>query len=661
MAIERMEMMNLIGHMEDVEQILRDMVLAECIQPVPEIQHHHIASTLEDMSLNTTAQQVWAQNLSGKWEHRDAQIRLDLLMDRLGVPREIDKSEFETRYDFKDVENDINIMFDRFAEFLKQIEALESEYERVSRLRVMSILRDVGIDFRDMEAMGKFAYRIGSISKEHRVKLSLNYENISAAVIHIGPWKNQEIYLILYPKALENENIHILRSIDFEEFEMLEDYLGTPAESMAKVEARISEIESGLADLQMELQRFRECFEPTIRDCYNKMRMEETLLQLRGMVTVTRNFFFVSGWIPKREVQKMEALSTAYGDRVILSFGNDRQVAEDHTRPTRLKNHWLVRPFEMLVTTYGTPAYHETDPTWFVAITYMVLFGMMFGDLGQGLLLLVVGFFIAKRVSAVGGGILSRIAISSMAFGFVYDSFFGYEHLISGMTAALFGEGISERIHFYSMENITSILLISIVLGVVLLCLSYGLSIINKLKIGDIQEGIFGKNGLAGLVLYLVLLAAAYGVVTGAALISTGFAMVLVVLLTGLIAVREPLTSLIRNHRPLIHESVGMFSVEAFFETFEVYLGYLSNTLSFVRVGAFALNHIGLFMAFHIIAEMLNSPVGDVAMFVAGNAVVIGLEGMIVMIQGMRLLYYEMFSKYYSGDGTDFKAVTLEA
>lgn len=661
MAIERMEMMNLIGHLEDVEQILRDMVLAECIQPVPEIQHHHIASTLEDLSLKSTDQVVWVQSLSGKWEHREAQLRLDLLMERLGVPREIDKSQFETRYDFKDVEHDIHVMFDRFAELLKQVEALESEYERVSRLRVMSILGEVGVDFGELEAMGKFAYRIGAISKEHRVKLSLNYENISAAVIHIGPWKNQEIYLILYPKALENENAQILRSIDFEEFELLENYLGSPSEILLKVETRIVEIEERLQELQMERQRFRECFEPAIRDCYNKMRMEETLLQLRGMVTVTRNFFFISGWIPKREVDKMERLIKGYGDRAILSFGNDRQVAVDHPRPTRLKNHWLVRPFETLVTTYGTPAYHEMDPTWFIAITYMILFGMMFGDLGQGLLLLLAGVFITKRVSAVGGGILSRIALSSMAFGFVYDSFFGYEHVISGVTATVLGEEAARRIHFYAMENITSILLISIVVGVVLLCLSYGLSIINKLTIGDVQEGVFGKNGIAGLLLYLVLLAAAYGAVTGAPLLSVGIAWSLVVLLTLLIAVREPLTALIRNHRPLIHGGVGMFSVEAFFETFEVYLGYLSNTLSFVRVGAFALNHIGLFMAFHIIAEMLGSPAGSVAMFIAGNAVVIGLEGMIVMIQGMRLLYYELFSKYYSGDGVDFKAVALEA
>lgn len=661
MAIERMDMMNLVGHLDDMDHILRDMILAECFQPVHEVQQHHIASTLDELSMSSVNPEDWVKSLSGKWEYRDAQLKLELLMERLKIPKRVNKHDFQTNYQFADVESDINVMFERFAGYLKRIESLEKEQERISRMRVMSILKDVGLDFGELEAMVHFGYRLGAISREHRAKLALNYENISAAVIHVGMWKNKEIYLILYPKALEQENIQILRSIDFEEYPMPEEYLQTPSQCLEKVEVRLSEITLEMEELQAELERFRNAFEAVITDYYSKIRMEETLLEIRGMVTVTRNFFFVSGWVPIQDVRRMEELGRAYGDRVILSFGSDRQVDPIHTRPTQLKNHWLVRPFEVLVKTYGTPSYSELDPTWFVAVTYMILFGMMFGDLGQGFLLFLGGLLVAKRFSPVGGGILSRIGLSSMAFGFIYDSLFGIEHIISHWTAAMLGPETSERLHFHSMENITSILLISVAMGVALLVVSYGLSIFNRLKIGDIKEAVFGRNGVAGLLLYIVLLGVIYGTVEGTMFLPTGASVFLIFFLTGIMIIREPLDALLKNHRPLIHESIGMFTVEAFFETFEVYLGYLSNTLSFVRVGAFALNHIGLFMAFHIIAKMLNNPIGDISMFLIGNIIVIALEGMIVMIQGMRLLYYEIFSKYYTGDGMDFKAITLDA
>ena len=104
--------------------------------------------------------------------------------------------------------------------------------------------------------------------------------------------------------------------------------------------------------------------------------------------------------------------------------------------------------------------------------------------------------------------------------------------------------------------------------------------------------------------------------------------------------------------------------MESGFELLETFLSMLSNGISFIRVGAFALNHVGLFIAFHTIASMIGTRVGDILLFIIGNVVVLALEGLIVFIQGLRLIYYEMFSKYYTGDGRAFVGldvgVTLE-
>jgi V/A-type H+-transporting ATPase subunit I len=94
--------------------------------------------------------------------------------------------------------------------------------------------------------------------------------------------------------------------------------------------------------------------------------------------------------------------------------------------------------------------------------------------------------------------------------------------------------------------------------------------------------------------------------------------------------------------------------VEGIFNLFETFLGMISNTASFIRVGAFALNHVGLFIAFHTLANMIGSTAGNITMFILGNVIVLALEGLVVFIQGLRLFYYELFSKYYTGDGILF-------
>ncbi len=661
MAIERMEMMNVVGHLEDMNRVLRDLVVLGCLQPVREVQQGHIASTLNTMSFDASEAAKWVQFPSSKWEFREAQMHLELLMTRMGIKGEVDPAEFGADYNFKDVENNINVMFDQFAGLLKQIETLEKERTKLDRFRIISLLKDVNLDFNELEALSRYSYRIGAISKEHRQKLALNYENISAGVLHLGEWDGQEIYMAIFPKDLEVENLRILRSIDFEEYEVLKDYLDIPVKMMARLEARIAEIDMALEMLHQEIDRFRSTFEPTIKDCYNKLRMEEILVEVRSQVTVTRNFFFVSAWVAQREAERAQKMLGTYGERLIISMKKEEEVDEGHVRPTKLRNNWLVRPFELLVKTYGTPAYREMDPTFFVGITYMILFGIMFGDLGQGFVLFLAGLFVAKKINPMGGGILSRIGICSMITGILFDSFFGMEHVISSVTAAIFGQAASEAFHFYTMENMNMVMGLSVAGGIVLLFISFGISIYNKLKVKDFQNGILGDKGVAGFLLYLILLQMVAGMALGAAVIPTALAVALVILLTLIIACREPLVNMIRSHTPVFHDSAGAFTVEAFFETFEVYLAYFSNTLSFVRVGAFALNHVGMFSVFIILADMIGGLGGKISMYILGNIVLLSLEAMIVVIQGMRLVYYEIFSKFFNGDGIEFKAITLEA
>mgnify|MGYP000999251812 FL=1 len=122
--------------------------------------------------------------------------------------------------------------------------------------------------------------------------------------------------------------------------------------------------------------------------------------------------------------------------------------------------------------------------------------------------------------------------------------------------------------------------------------------------------------------------------------------------------VKQPLGNLIKK-KPLYNESVSDYYIESGFSIIETLLSMLSGTLSFIRVGAFALTHVGLFIAFQTIGRLIGSGIGDVVVLIIGNVVIICLEGLIVFIQGLRLEYYELFSRYYKGEGVEFSPIKI--
>lgn len=240
------------------------------------------------------------------------------------------------------------------------------------------------------------------------------------------------------------------------------------------------------------------------------------------------------------------------------------------------------------------------------------------------------------------------MAVSSIVFGFIYGSVFGNETLLPTLWVRPF-------------SSINTILITAVVVGVAMLLCAYAYSIINKLRNHDIKEGWFGPSGVAGLVLYLTLLCCvlcALGYIPG----GQPFAMPLgiaAVVLVFLVLFREPIANAIR-HRKLYDTTAGDYYVEAGFGLFEMLLGMLSNTLSFIRVGAFALTHVGLFMAFETLATMVGGGFGGIIVLFLGNVLIIVLEGLIDFIQCLRLQFYELFSKYYTGDGVEFIPLNSE-
>lgn len=660
MAVEKMKLLNLVIEKEQAHDVLKDIALAEKIHLVNamvEIQENNFKMKVDEDHIEEVAGLCLIDTFTEKKDYKSIQQKLYKLMDYMNIDRTLDISRISLAFDFDDLHSEINEIYDELSEIRERIQTLTVEKKTLDELTILDGIYEEDVDFKRLFNLEFFNIKFGTLTKENIDRLEKNYDNIYAAVLHIGKKGHNEIYVVISLKELEVETDRILRSVYFDEIILLEEYLDTPKAMLEKINHRLMFINQELEGLHLRAEEYDQKYGDRLKTCYAHLMLELKIEQMKKQLAVTSNYVYITGWASESDVEDIEKSFAKYESKMVFGVSEIEEVSARLMPPTKLKNKWLFKPFETLVHMYGTPSYKELDPTGFVALAYMFLFGAMFGDLGQGALLLVVGLLMTrKRKENPYGGILMRIGMFSMMFGFFYDSFFGYEHFISGF----FPHELDSKLFLRPIEHINNVLVMAVISGLIFLLISYGYSIINKLRNNDIKEGVFGRNGITGLVLFIAILLLAGGSFLDWTFVPATLLKLLIVVCILLMVIREPLANTLKKRKPLYHESPSEYYVESGFELLETFLGMLSNSVSFIRVGAFALNHVGLFMAFHTIAKLIGTGMGEVTMFIVGNAIVIALEGLIVLIQGLRLVYYEMFSKYYTGDGLAFMPTKVE-
>ena len=331
-------------------------------------------------------------------------------------------------------------------------------------------------------------------------------------------------------------------------------------------------------------------------------------------------------------------------------------IEDDHNNimsnpPTKMKNPGLFRPFEMYVEMYGLPSYNELDPTILIGITYSILFGFMFGDAGQGLCLLIGGYLLYRFKKVRLAGIISCCGVFSTIFGFLFGSIFGFEDIIEAVW--LRPQEAMVDLPFIGRLNTVFVVAVAIGMGIILMCMV--LNIINSVRSHDTEKIYFDTNGVAGFVFYLALTAVLALYMTGNALPATVILVVMFLIPLIIMFFKEPLTAIVEKKSERIEGGLGMFITQGIFELFEVLLSYFSNTLSFVRVGAFAVSHAAMMQVVLMLAGAEAGGNTNWAVVIGGNLFVCAMEGLIVGIQVLRLEYYELFSRFYRGSGRAFE------
>lgn len=431
-------------------------------------------------------------------------------------------------------------------------------------------------------------------------------------------------------------------------------YDGTPAEAIEAIQQDLEQTQQEITRRRAEIIELHEIEKEQLHELLWHVRASRLLADTIAHYGRLRYTYAILGWIPKVRLAGLRRQLEQISDDIVIEIDPLQRGTARSDVPVSLRNPGILRPFQQLVTIYGRPRYDEFDPTILIALTFPLLFGAMFGDVGHGLVLALLGALIASRkIRALRsladlGMVLAISGVAAIVFGFLYGSVFGLEDVLPALW-------------LHPLTNIMQILITTIVAGVILLSMAFVVGIANAWVARDWGRLFFDATGLAGALLYWSLI----GLVAELLLGKRPVPVVILIALAGIAGIvvmfSEALQRLLAGQHPLVEGGIVSYLVQAVFVMAETLISLLSNSLSYVRVGAFAVAHGGLSAVVFILAETVGPArgLGYWIVVIGGSLFVIGFEGLIVAIQTLRLEYYEFFGKFFAGGGADYRPFEL--
>lgn len=656
MAIEKMKMMNLAFLKKDAHQVLQEIVLDGSL-------HISNSSNTSNFTMRYMDSQKQSFDKMGVDINKISPYSSDKIFRKKQYKEILDKM-----FNFLDIDEEQlqleKLKYLDYTEKLKVLDELSKNAEEIKNredsnryqrsktkilLKAVEYFEDSDFEISKFTNLKNVKVYIGEIVKSSWIKLKENYENTKILVVHLGSNEYGESVMIFTPKVYESDMKYFLNSLSFNNIELPNVNFSFKDLIKAK-KNELKDLEKEQELIEEEKQTFKNTYMQEILSLYYRYKIIEKIEELESHAVMSQSFVILSGFVPESKISNLKNMIEKVSDDVLIDFSEDTKIPSIFKIPTKLKNNFILKPFETLVKMYSIPNYEEVDPTPFFAITYMLLFGMMFGDVGQGLVFVLVGYMLSSKLGSLSK-IIQRIGVSSIVFGFLYGSVFGLENVIPALIIR-------------PMEDINNILIASIVVGVILVTIAYFIGFYNLNLRKEYAKLYFDKNGISGFIFYLGFLLFLINIAYFSSKIDTNVSSMLTILSVAVMII----TSCLMFFKPKLaekfeknsHKKEEFSPVEGGFEMFETVMGFFSNTLSFIRVGAFAINHVGLFMAFHALGHMIGNSFGNILMIVIGNIVILVLEGLIVFIQAIRLQYYELFSKYFTGEGIDYNPLHVE-
>ena len=632
-----MQFVNISGPRSDIDRVM-DLYLSRY-----EIQ---LESALSELKTVDNLRPFVEMN-----PYKDALVKAVQFVGFLENPEE---TEPDTSLGLNDIFELIRTMNEEYLKLqAKQEEWKKKKEEIASKQKIIEPFRPMGGDLSQVLHYKYISYRFGKMPQEQYQKLEKYLLGELDAVFVKGVQDEQFVYGAYFaaPDHLQKTDA-VFRSLHFERVEIPAQYEGSPEEASQKLLKEMYDIQKKIEEIDKEAAEMFKKKAPQL--IWAKQRLEELAhnFDVRKMAARVEDkkedYYILCGWMAEDDVKKFMA-EAEQDDKVFVVVEDDHDSYFGEP-PTKLENPKLFKPFEMFVGMYGLPAHNEMDPTLLVGLTYSFIFGVMFGDVGQGLLLVIVGALVYHFKKSPLAGIIATAGVFSTIFGFMLGSVFGFEDVIQ----PLWLRPIDHMTTLPFVGKLNTVFIVSIAFGMGLIVIAMVLHIINAFREHDTQSTWFDPNGVAGLVFYGSVAAVVILFMSGR---PTPAGIVLAVMFGVpllLILFKEPLTNRLKKKKEKMKEGKVMFFVEGFFELFEMLLSYFSNTLSFVRIGAFAVSHAAMMEVVLMLAGVESGNTNWVVV-VLGNLFVCLMEGLVVGIQVLRLEYYEMFSRFYKGSGRKFE------
>ncbi len=537
----------------------------------------------------------------------------------------------------------LNAQSKELSEQLSQCNSAIEKYSHFSGLK---------IDLEEIFECEFISTRFGHLSKESYIKLTKGYGD-NPYILFCPCSSDANGYWGAYfaPNDRVDEVDRIFAALQFERL-YIPGAAGTTDEIIAHLKENVEIILSQKEELDKEIGEIWEKEGDKIKALYLKLLDLEQIFELHKYAVYHENSCFLVGWIPAKDEQKFREKIEKYPEFVAEIEEPDKSSKK--TPPTKLKNFRFVRPYSYFVEMYGLPSYYDIDITSFVALTYTLLFGIMFGDLGQGIILAIAGLIMWKVKKMPLGKILIPCGFSSAFFGCIFGSVFGFEEALDPVYKKI---GLSGK-PLSVMDSINTVLLFAIGIGVVLVIVAMAINIISCIKKKKYGSALFSENGLVGIIVYIAGANLIYAFMAGQGIIPTGISAAMLAVGFIILFNKEVIAGSLDEGKFKKPESISDYVMQSLFECLEYVLSYFSNTLSFLRVGAFVIVHASMMMVVFTLAGNPSSVKGLIVIAL-GNVLVIVLEGLLTGIQGLRLEFYEMFSRFYEGDGRPFNAIKL--
>ena len=523
--------------------------------------------------------------------------------------------------------------------------------------------------------------KVGTIPVEKEIEFVSELAPIPSIQIKLGEESKTETTLLITMKRDFERVGKILRKFEWKDMDFSGDFTNLGIKAVSEIDTKIIDLKEKQEKINDSAKQIVMSRKEILGELWANLRMNELFYRIQSFYSKTSKTMIFSGWLPASKKKALESeIISVTKSRCYLEWSDPKDIRKEKKLipevPVKLKNPKFLSPFEMLVKNYSIPEYGTVDPTPLVAIAYLIMFGLMFGDVGHGFVIFILGIlgvFITRKDP--GKESINKIcqlmiwcSCAAMVTGVLFGSYFGYGWYrplwfdYHGIVVGHPGSGV--------VKSINDVLMIAIYFGIAVLGLGFVLNWINCISKRNWFRLFLDKGGILGSWIY------AAGVYIAFYFVKRNYKELpdgnLIFILIGIPAIllmlKPPIEFYLHNKKGhakkfTIGTLIG-FGMEWVTEMLEIFSGYLANTLSFMRIAGLGIAHVSLMVAFDQIAKIVTSDgsfnIWSYLILLAGNILVIVLEGLIAGLQSLRLNYYEFFSKYFSGTGKAYAPISLK-